>query len=218
MSRGALFHRKVKKHVDTSGLYSIPTELVVESSLTVTQVRVANEEGTASSWSTGIAEVALPESYRDRNRRATEIAAMQKRIEEENQAQVLKALVESKEASGFHRFQLPGEARDAHMKLIPSEVVPVVKTIASSTGVQGENSSGQSSFPNENPSRTKRPSTHSTDDAAFKRFKQVNPPSVSLDVCARCLKRRSVFLLLFFSLVEPQPQISVESRCRHYLL
>lgn len=177
--------RKAKKHVDTSGLYSIPAELVVESSLTVTQVRVANEEGTASSWSTGIAEVALPDSFRDRNRRATEMAAMQKRIEEENQAQVLKSLVEAKETSGF-RFQLHGEARDAHMKLIPSEVVPVMKSIAPSTGAQGVNSSGQSSFSNENgqgTSRTKRPSTHSTDDAAFKRFKQVSSRCVVGDLC-----------------------------------
>lgn len=144
--------------------------------MTATQVRVANEEGTASSWSTGIAEVALPDSYRDRNRRATEMAAMQKRIEEENQALVLKSLVESKETSGFHRFQLPGEARDAHMKLIPSEVVPVVKSITSATGGEGKNLNGSSSASHEigeSVSGMKRPSTHSTDDAAFKRFKQV---------------------------------------------
>jgi hypothetical protein len=183
--------RKAKKHIDTSGLYSIPAELVVESSLTVTQVRVANEEGTASSWSTGIAEVALPDSFRDRNRRATEMAAMQKRIEEENQAQVLKSLVGAKGTPGFHRFQLHGEARDAHMKLIPPEVVPVVKSIASSTGAQGVNPTEQSSFSNENgqgTSRTKRPSTHSTDDAAFKRFKQVSSRCVVGDLCiyVRC--------------------------------
>lgn len=67
------FREKPKTKLDE--LYSVPEELkVVGSDLAAKKVKL-DEEGVVSSWSTGIAEVQLPMSFKLQNIEATERAA-----------------------------------------------------------------------------------------------------------------------------------------------
>lgn len=78
-------------------LYMVPDDLkVVGADLAAKKVKL-DEEGVASSWSTGIAEVQLPMSYKLQNIEATERAA--------NNALKYSQSMHGK-SGGFHRFQI----------------------------------------------------------------------------------------------------------------
>jgi hypothetical protein len=155
----------------------IPKELIVESKLTSSQIRVANEEGNASSWSTGIAEVALPESFRERNRRATEIAAVQLQQEENRRLTIAHGNVVASEVTEYRRFQLNWEeSKMANAHLVPREMAAVTGAVSAPPDTDAGAVVG-----------SKRP-LYSTDDAAVKRFKQVSYPS-SLPTDARHRQR-----------------------------
>lgn len=161
----------------------IPKELIVESKLTSSQIRVANEEGNASSWSTGIAEVALPESFRERNRRATEIAAVQLQQEENRRLTIAHGNVVASEVTEYRRFQLNWEeSKLANAHLVPREMATVTGAVSAPPDTDGGAVVG-----------SKRP-LYSTDDAAVKRFKQVwYPSSLPTDARHRNLLYLSIY-------------------------
>lgn len=78
-------------------VYAIPQELKVESGLSANQIRLdKSEEQSSSSWSTGIAEVSLPEKFRLQNQRETEIALARKQSEQ---------ITSEQEETIFRRFR-----------------------------------------------------------------------------------------------------------------
>jgi septation ring formation regulator EzrA len=101
-------------------LYTIPDELrVVTTEVAAKKVKIEEEQGTASSWSTGIAEVELPMTFKLRNIEETERAAQQ-----------ALQVPQTTKSTGFRRFQLNANMpmQSASAAFDAQTAVPVVSS------------------------------------------------------------------------------------------
>lgn len=142
-------------------LYKVPAALRVDAQNAAESksIRIREaEDGPANSWSTGIAEVALPEAFRQRNIAATEAAADQQQEDKQRN----RLLHQQNENNTYHRFHVQEEERAVYKHLLPlaeksvAKEVDFNKTLSSISG-------SKRSVTNE---------MKSTDDAVMKRFRQ----------------------------------------------
>lgn len=144
-------------------LYKVPAELKVESQNAAESksIRIREaDEGPANSWSTGIAEVSLPEVFRQRNIAATEAAAEQRRQEDQERNRLLQ---QQNGNNIYHRFQLQDEELVAFKHLVRSG-----QSAANGVPTNESNSNVSKIIGSKRTAKELK----STDDAVMKRFRQ----------------------------------------------
>jgi hypothetical protein len=177
----------VAKRYKEDELYSVPEDLIVKTAVTSQKVRLSeSEEGPGSSWSTGIAEVALPSSYRQRNIIETEKAATSKRQEEEERDRLVKILQGNRlnrnesDSMRFGRFELGADKNvDSLSALLPNVEG---RSIISSSETYLPGSSMFDLLDNNSGSRRKR--QYNSDDIVMAKFRKV---IIFLHIIINCL-------------------------------
>lgn len=165
----------------------MPAELKVTSHIPEKK-KIEQDEEVATRWSTGIAEVALPSKFKERNVAETEKLARKKQAED-----YLRQCTANSAGSsvGYNRFQLPDQSFKGYKDSTSSALMSTTEETFLAGAAQAANFLEQESL-----SKTKA-GQNSTDDKVMQQFKKVSGPIMYtlLFPHALCLRYVYIFCL-----------------------
>eukprot|EP01031_Cornospumella_fuschlensis_P029492 gene29492-35597_t len=143
-------------------IYQMPAELKVTSGVSEKKKPEQDEE-VATRWSTGIAEVALPSKFKQRNIAETEKLAKKRQAEDYLRQSTASSSLSS---VGYSRFQLPDQSFKGYKDTVSSALMSTTDDTFLAGAAQAANFLEQESLANA------KAAQNSTDDKVMKRFIQ----------------------------------------------